>query len=182
MARGGLLASRKQARLLVKLALTRQFQEWRLSAEGQRSRAPYADFVRAIWGTPQSAEVPKALKMRVKRAEAVMKEGNAKAMLAGTRGGGQSTLAQRRRPAAVRCNVGFSGALSHVDGGPLQEELWHWFLDIRSSVCTYLPAKVLLMKAKQIAAQILRASAGTGHFVKLPRLDGDAGRHWHSRA
>ena len=182
LARGGLQAGRRETRLQMKLALARQFQEWRQSAEGQRSRAPYADFVRSMWGTPESAEVPKAFKMRLKRAEAVMKQGAAKAMLGGARGGCPKTIAESQRPRTLRCRMSFPGELSHATGGPLQEELWHWFLDIRSSVCTYMPAKVLLMKTKEIAGEILRASAGKGHFVKLPRLDGDAGRHWHSRA
>ena len=176
---GGQTRERRTTTLVKKLALGRRFQDWRLSEQGRQSKAPYADFVRSLQQV--SGTVPKALKMRVKRAADLLKEGSAEAMLAGGRQGTPTTVAQRERPRSTRCRL-MQGSSPHSLGGPLQEDLWDWFLDIRSSVATYLPAKVLLIKAKEIAGTILRASARTGAFLGLPCLDGETGRRWQSRA
>ena len=54
------------------------------------------------------------------------------------------------------------------------EFLWDWFVDIRASVSAKVSPRFVLMKARQIAAEILKASVKTGQYTPMPLLD----KHW----
>ena len=56
----------------------------------------------------------------------------------------------------------------------IRELLWDWFVDIRSSLCTTISAKFVLMKARQIAETVLQEQRRLGEFGSMPNLD----RHW----
>jgi hypothetical protein len=56
----------------------------------------------------------------------------------------------------------------------IREYLWDWFVDIRRSVASSISPKFVLMKAKSIAGDILKAQRTTGCYGPLPVLD----RHW----
>ena len=59
--------------------------------------------------------------------------------------------------------------------GPLiREYLWDWFVDIRRSVASSISPKFVLMKAKSIAEEILKAQRSSGCYAPLPKLD----QHW----
>ena len=51
------------------------------------------------------------------------------------------------------------------------EYLWDWFCDIRASVSAKVSPRFVLMKAKQIADQILKEQVRSGCFVPLPVID-----------
>ena len=51
------------------------------------------------------------------------------------------------------------------------EYLWDWFVDIRASVSAKVSPKFVLMKAKSIASDILKAQVSTGCYTPLPQLD-----------
>ena len=56
----------------------------------------------------------------------------------------------------------------------LRDALWDWFVSVRSAVAARIPAKVVLLKAKQIATEMVKHMRTAGCFIDLPVLD----KHW----
>lgn len=56
----------------------------------------------------------------------------------------------------------------------VSEFLWDWFVDVRASVSAKVSPRFVLMKARQIAGEILKASVKTGQYTVMPQLD----KHW----
>ena len=52
--------------------------------------------------------------------------------------------------------------------------LWDWFVDIRRSLATIVTPKLVLAKAKELSAGLLKVMRSTGHYTPLPQLD----KHW----
>ena len=52
--------------------------------------------------------------------------------------------------------------------------LWDWFVSVRGAVAARIPAKVVLLKAKQIATEMVKHMRTAGYFIDLPVLD----KHW----
>ena len=89
------------------------------------------------------------------------------------RGGRKPTIAGRRlvECALLRRRLG--------QGRPpkcslVSEFLWDWFVDVRASVSAKVSPHFVLMKAKQIGTEILKASVKTGNYTVMPVLD----KHW----
>ena len=53
----------------------------------------------------------------------------------------------------------------------IREYLWDWFVDIRRSIACHISRKFVLMKAKAIAEDVLKAQRATGCYGPLPKLD-----------
>ena len=53
----------------------------------------------------------------------------------------------------------------------LREALFDWFCSVRASVAARIPPKLVLMKAKAFATEMLREMRRTGEFLTLPILD-----------
>ena len=53
----------------------------------------------------------------------------------------------------------------------LREALFDWFCSVRASVAARIPPKLVLMKAKGLATEMLREMRRTGEFLTLPLLD-----------
>ena len=67
-------------------------------------------------------------------------------------------------------------------GGPvlapmLRESLFDWFLSVRASVAARISPKLVLLKAKMFATEMLGEMRRTNEFVRLPPLD----KHWLHR-
>lgn len=60
----------------------------------------------------------------------------------------------------------------------LREALFDWFLSVRASVAARIPPKLVLMKAKCIASELLSEMRRTGCFVRLPSLNRGWLRGW----
>ena len=56
----------------------------------------------------------------------------------------------------------------------IREMLWDWFVDVRRSLATALSPKFVLMKARQIADEVLKIMRHSGQVCNLPVLD----KHW----
>ena len=56
----------------------------------------------------------------------------------------------------------------------VREGLWDWFCDLRRSVVASLSPKFVLMKAKQLATQLVQEKFALGGIEVLPKID----RHW----
>lgn len=56
----------------------------------------------------------------------------------------------------------------------VREGLWDWFCDIRRSVAAPLSPKLVLMKAKHLATELLRTQWRLGGIAVLPKID----KHW----
>jgi hypothetical protein len=56
----------------------------------------------------------------------------------------------------------------------IREYLWDWFVDIRRSVASHISPKFVLMRARSIAEEILKAQRKTGMYSPMPQLD----RNW----
>ena len=56
----------------------------------------------------------------------------------------------------------------------IRESLWNWFVGIRRSVCERLSPKMVLMKARSLADEIMAMSRATGNYIPMPILD----KHW----
>lgn len=56
----------------------------------------------------------------------------------------------------------------------IRESLWDWFVDIRRSICGRLSPKMVLMKARSLADEIMAMSRATGNYIPMPILD----KHW----
>jgi hypothetical protein len=53
----------------------------------------------------------------------------------------------------------------------IREYLWDWFVDVRRSVASHISPKFVLMRARQIADEILKAQRKTGCYAPFPKLD-----------
>ena len=60
----------------------------------------------------------------------------------------------------------------------LRETLFDWFLSIRASVKARLPVKLVLIKAKMIATEMLAEMRRINEFVRLPILDKNWLHRW----
>ena len=56
----------------------------------------------------------------------------------------------------------------------LRENLFEWFCSLRASITVRVPSKLLMLKAKCIASEMLGEMRRTGNFVRMPNLD----REW----
>ena len=59
----------------------------------------------------------------------------------------------------------------------IREALWDFFVDIRRSVASTISPKFLLLKARELAAVVLKAQRATGHYSPLPVIN----RGWLQR-
>ena len=66
---------------------------------------------------------------------------------------------------------GLQGRL--VKAAMLRESLFDWFLSIRGAVATRNPTKIVLLKAKALASDMLREMQRLGKFVELPVINRD---------
>ena len=53
----------------------------------------------------------------------------------------------------------------------LRDALWEWFVSVRGAVAARIPSKVVLLKAKQVANEIVKHMQTSGYFIDLPKLD-----------
>ena len=53
----------------------------------------------------------------------------------------------------------------------VRDALWEWFVSVRGAVAARIPAKVVLLKAKQVANEIVKHMQTSGYFIDLPILD-----------
>jgi hypothetical protein len=56
----------------------------------------------------------------------------------------------------------------------IRELLWDWFVDVRRSIASTVSPKFILMKARSISEEVLKAQRATGMYSSLPKLD----KHW----
>ena len=146
-----------------RIELGARFREWRLTAAGQEHKRDFlAAFCRSIRDY-EGKPVPKRDTMAVKRAlEATTGEGlggRLRALNPGGRRRAPRTMAEIKSPLRFRKHTYTPrGRL----GGPLDERLWDWFVDIRASVLNYMPPKFLRQKAISLADEIVKAMARTG--------------------
>jgi hypothetical protein len=56
----------------------------------------------------------------------------------------------------------------------IRECLWDWFVDARRSIASTISPKFMLMKARSISEQVLKAQRATGMYTSMPKLD----KHW----
>ena len=53
----------------------------------------------------------------------------------------------------------------------LRENLWDWFVDIRSAVLTSISPQFILRQARAMAGSLLQEMALKGYFIRLPVID-----------
>ena len=82
------------------------------------------------------------------------------------------TMAERRRPNCLLERRRSAGAPPKCPA--IREALWHWFVDIRASLCTSISPRCVLMKAREIAEHCLADMKREGRYVPMPFLN----RHW----
>lgn len=92
--------------------------------------------------------------------------------LVGERGGRAATRYTRTPERLLKRQRGMQGR--PFKAGLVREGLWDWFCDVRRSVAAPLSPKFVLMKAKQLATQLLQERFALGGIEALPKLD----RHW----
>ena len=158
-----------------KLAIGVAFKRWRETEEGRNAK----DFLSAFCKSnrPYDGAVPKKDKEFLKRCIRIAETADGSYVKVGRH---RPTSAEERRPNRYLCRQrNLQGRPKY--GGPLDEQLWDWFVDIRGSVAYFLPPKLVLMKAKQISTTIIRCMAETGSFVQMPKLEGTAGLSWLRR-
>ena len=98
---------------------------------------------------------------------------------------GGSSLERLRRGRTAGSRKSASGCLIRRRGmqgapvkcGPLREELFAWFVDIRGSLATRISPRFVLMKAKELADIIVKEQVRTKHFTDMPVID----HNWLSR-
>ena len=59
----------------------------------------------------------------------------------------------------------------------IREYLWDWFVDIRRSLATTISSKFVMMKARELADQVLDVMRKTGDYGEIPQID----RNWLHR-
>lgn len=86
-----------------------------------------------------------------------------------------------RRPTMASGRTPQQGLLRRrVSQGPpykcpvIREFLWDWFVDVRRSVAANISPKLVLLKAKSIAEEVLKAQRTSGCYTPLPIID----KHW----
>lgn len=95
------------------------------------------------------------------------------ALSVGRHGGAKPTSAVSRTPVSALQR-------RRITQGPpykcpvIREQLWDWFVDIRASIAGAVSPKFVLMKARQIATDVLEIQRKVGGFATMPRLD----RNW----
>ena len=73
----------------------------------------------------------------------------------------------------------FRGARGHSSKCPwLDENLWQWFVDIRSSVKTTMSPRYLLSRAKMMADGVVAAMNAKGEYIEVPTIDMRYCRRW----
>ena len=113
--------------------------------------------------------MPKAQKVWVQRAikEAMQVSTNDQPWKVGT---ALRLSRQAIVPRSLRLrNYGRQGA--PVLAPMLREALFDWFLCIRTCVAARIPPKLVLLKAKRIATELLSEMRKTGRFIRLPVLN-----------
>lgn len=143
------------------------YAEW-MATEGRTSSAPLRDYLR-MRHPEYKQHVPKKVKQWLHRAHKEWTEcRRANAGLRACTVRGRRTryevpnrLLRRQRGTQGRpflCPV-------------VREVLWDWFVDVRSSVAGIMTSKIVLAKAEEIAAKILKISRASGAYLQMPKLD-----------
>ena len=144
---------------------------WAGRGGGQR----FQDFLQAS-GAYDGASPPKKARVFLQECAAVAKDRlatNDSLLVKEACGGRKPVNVRSRRPSSCLLRRSLN------QGAPykcpvIREYLFDWFVDIRRSVCGRLSPKLVLMKARSIADEVLQTQRATGHYTPLPKLD----RNW----
>ena len=154
--------------------------EWRKTEEGKNARDHLKAYCK-IMHKYEDGVVPKKDKVLLARSikEAQKQGETGYNQAAGGRRGVKRTMASAKRPDALRIRATLQNQARK--GGPLDEMLWDWFVDMRGSIAYNLPPKYFMKQAVLFADMIVQCMAKTGEYIEMPKLKGEAGRIWCHR-
>ena len=152
------------SRVRYRLATGTAFLEWE-KTEGKGSKRKLAEFLEKT--EKFDGKVPK--KKRVWLAEC--------AQMAASSHGPNGSLKNRKATKAVeRTPDRFLKRQRKRQGAKykcplIREMLWDWFVDIRRSLATTISSKCVIMKARELADQVLKVMRESGDFGEIPFID-----------
>ena len=168
--------SKARQRMVSKLdhrvSIGMEYFAWAL-AQGLSASAKYqiSRFCKSRWS--YSGQVPKKTKVWVRRCIVCAKDIHEEKSFwkYGVQIRSKANAKVIRRD--MRCRQ-YSLAGRPMKAPMLREALWEWFVSVRGVVAARIPAKVVLLKAKQIGTELVKHMQKSGVFIDLPVLD----KHW----
>ena len=160
---------RSSTLLRQRLATGQAYWRWRRGEEGRVSKASLRDFHRIMNETPDVV-VSKKHKVHLARCAklASMME-NGHNVADHGRGRGVRRSSRKVPSAGLRKRRGMQGGRFKCP--VLREQLWEWFVCIRSSVQCRIPPKFVLRKAQDMANELVKEMRRVRRFIPMPAIN-----------